>query len=216
MKKILLFAASIVALGTGLPAQPNPPEGGKWAVLEHGPPFDWPQPPALQPATGPVQRQQVLALLKEIDEGDWDDDYANSFIPFRFALLSSGKVYLLALAGSRFENTFLEAVYCQQARCFWDSVPVSADLNNGIVDVDGDGFMEVIGRACFYDCTAFQRVPLFVYSIYKFVDGKGFVDFSAQAASYYREHLLPEIQAAQNEIESRVAAMRECPVDRRN
>ncbi|MBV8729036.1 MAG: hypothetical protein JO336_04435 [Acidobacteriia bacterium] len=48
-------------------------------------------------------------------------------------------------------------------------------------------------------------MPIFTYSIYKFIDGKGFIDFSAQAADYYQEHLLPLILATRKNDESPAA-----------
>jgi hypothetical protein len=83
------------------------------------------------------------------------------------------------------------------------------DLKNDFVDVDGDGVFEIVGQECIQDCSGIPRLPTYVYSIYKLVDGKGFRDYSASAADYYRKHLLPKIEAARNRsaIEAKVAAM---------
>jgi hypothetical protein len=198
MKTQIVFIVLAAAIPSSAPAQPAPLTGGSWTTLEHGPAFDWPSAPGVQPATGPVQKQDVLPLLAAVGAGDWGPD-SGLLWDFRFVRLSLGKVYLLAEQACREACGNLEALYCQQDRCFSDSLSTMADLQTDLVDVDGDGALEVIGMECIDDCSGASRYPTFVYSIYKFIDGKGFIDYSAQAAGYYREHLLPKIAAALNE-----------------
>ena len=206
MKSIAFLAISTMVSIVNARAQPAPPVGGSWVTLRHGINFDWPSLPGLFPATGPLRKDDVLALMNELDAGAWGSDITGIW-EFRFAPLSPGKAYLLVTESCRLECGSVEAVSCQENRCFSDAVTSVVDLETDLVDVDGDGALEVIGKECIEDCSGIPRLPTFVYSVYKFIDGKGFVDYSAEAADYYREHLLPKIETAQSTIESRVAAM---------
>jgi hypothetical protein len=208
MKTIIFQMTLAAVLGATAFSQPVAPQDGTWTTLNQGPTFEWPVLPRLEPATGPVRKEQLLALLNAVDDNAWGSDI-NRILEFRFAPLSVGKVYLLVSEFCKSECGAIEAVYCQQNRCFSASISAIIDLKNDLVDLDGDGLFEIMGKECIHDCSGLPRLPTFVYSIYKFIDGKGFVDYSAQAADYYREHLLPKIEAAQNEstIEAKVAAM---------
>jgi hypothetical protein len=129
--------------------------------------------------------------------------WESTFVP-----LSRGKVYLLvAMFQKALNNSELTAIYCEQKRCFSASVNTIANLKNGLVDADGDGFPEIIGTNCIPGCyvSPFPELTTELYSIYKFVEGIGFVDYSAKAAKYYREHLLPKIEEARNKPEAKVA-----------
>jgi hypothetical protein len=202
---LFVLAAALANISAG---QPAPLTGGSWVTLQHGPSFDWPSATGVQPATGPVRNQDILALLSSVGAGDWSP--SSGFLwDYRFVPLSPGRMYLLADQACRPECGNLEAVYCEQNRCFSDSLSAIVDLKTDLVDIDGDGALEVVGKECISDCSGVPRYPTFVHSIYKFIDGKGFVDYSAQAADYYREHLLPKIDAARNgqTIESEVERM---------
>ena len=210
MRTLTLSILLAAALGANTFAQPTPPEGGQWTTVEHGLAFDWPSASGLPPATGPIGRDEVFALLTELDETAWSADNPWNF---QFARLSEGKVYLLAGQGCRLGDCgSLHAVYSEPCRCFAASVPALVDLNTDLVDVDGDGFPEILGEECFDNCSGRPRLPTYtysIYSIYKFIDGKGFVDFSAKAADYYRAHLLPKIEEARRTVTSRIAAVSE-------
>jgi hypothetical protein len=205
-KKPLRFITFAAALGANTFAQPVPPEGGQWTTLDHGLTFDWPSTTGLIPATGTIGKDEVLALLQEVDEG-WD---TSLFWDFRFLPLSKDKVYLLVFQVCRSGDCgFLQAVHCEPSRCFTAAVSALVNLNTDLIDVDGDGYPEIIAEECFDNCSGMPRLPTYLYSIYKFIDGTGFVDFSAQAAEYYRAHLLPKIEEARSTVKSQVAAASE-------
>lgn len=107
MKMLVLAVALVIALGA-VHAQPFAPEVGRWKTLAHGPTFDWPSVPGAEPATGPVTSDEVFSLFQDIDGSRWPDEPGITS-PFRFALLSRGKVYLLATFRGRSEAGFLEA-----------------------------------------------------------------------------------------------------------
>lgn len=189
------------ALAGAMHAQPALPNGGKWTPLKLGLPFDWPRLPGLNSKTGPIQDKEVLSVLESLEGIPVSFD--GLIWEFRFATLTRDKPYLLVSQFCRGDCGGLDAIYCEQRRCFHDSLSGMVVLGNDLVDVDGDGLPEVVTAECIDWCSGDTRVPTFIYSIYKFIEGKGFIDITRQAANYYREHLLPKIEV-QNDVVTRL------------
>ncbi|HEY7335719.1 MAG TPA: hypothetical protein VH639_12605 [Bryobacteraceae bacterium] len=197
----------LVGLGNVALGQPDPPNRGEWKTPQRALLFAWPSSGA---AAATIRQEDVLDLLKRFDEF-WGDglDLQSWGWDFRFAPLSEGKFYLIVTEHCKSDDCGSStALYCERNRCFSAGLPAPVDLKNGVVDVDGDGLAEIVGKECIDDCygsPTLPRLPVYVYSIYKFVEGAGFVDYSAKAAGYYREHLLPKIEEARKGVEARVA-----------
>jgi hypothetical protein len=189
------------ALAGAMHAQPALPTGGKWTVLKRGLPLDWPRLPGLISKTGPIQDKEVLSVLESVEGIPVSFD--GLIWEFQFATLTRGKPYLLVSQFCRGDCGGLDAIYCEQRRCFHDSLSGMVVLGNDLVDVDGDGLPEVVTAECIDWCSGYTRLPTFIYSIYKFIEGKGFIDITRQAANYYREHLLPRIEI-QKDVVTRV------------
>ena len=109
-------------------------------------------------------------------------------------------MYLVAaVTSSRFLDTV--AITCTGNRCFADSVPEGngiyrgrRDLDRDFVDVDSDGAVEVMTAECFDGCSGLFANPVYIFSIYKFLDNRGFVDWSAKAAPQYQKQLAQRIE----------------------
>ncbi|HEY7392114.1 MAG TPA: hypothetical protein VH640_26585 [Bryobacteraceae bacterium] len=100
----------------------------------------------------PPEAGQVIDLLKEALP-DWTYEFTD-LIQFRFEPLVSGKIFLLvSTPNPKAEDGGLDAIYCQQNRCFHDSIPMLVDLATDLADVDGDGLTEITARDCAGDCS---------------------------------------------------------------
>ena len=64
------------------------------------------------------------------------------------------------------------------------------DLDEQLVDVDGDGVFEVVTRAMAGSYDGVLSRPIFVYSIRSLL-GSDLVDVSAKYPEYFRDHILP-------------------------
>jgi hypothetical protein len=123
---------------------------------------------------------------------------------FRFAPVVRDKPYLLAwhdFNGSR--TDVLTVIYCQGNTCFHDVLDDGngIDSNQDLVDIDGDGNIELVGRYCVATCIGFDRAPVYTYSIYKFIEDKGFMDVSSKFPEYYKAKLLPLIEEQRKNVD---------------
>jgi hypothetical protein len=184
----------LAACAANVPAQPYTLPTGERTVLRSAAPFPWPLSADSAAQVALVRHDDVLRLLREIYMGIEADI---SRVNFRFAPLVGDKPYLLVwhdFNGSRTDG--LTAIYCQGNTCFHDILNDGdgIDPKRDLIDIDGDGAVELVGRSCVATCIGADRAPIYTYSIYTFIENKGFMDVSSHFVDYYKAQLLPLIE----------------------
>lgn len=171
-------------------AQNTPP-------LDHPLPFEW-----------PVDGQQAAMLQKTLTAKSVADDILNngdeialpvSVQTFAFAELERNKIYLVASVDASGRGLFYgtDIVYCSSPEsCSADSIYDAPPHNYSeeLVDLDGNGVKAIVSKSLAGTYEGAQSVDIFIYKIYKVIDGKA-VDVSAQYKSYYDSTLLPKMKA---------------------
>ena len=161
-------------------------------TLPAEPPFLWPT-DMVQASRGDITKEEILRFLQEMyPESSVETVFAMQ--SFRFVPLEKDKFWLVAVTdvtGRDFFNS-LQIIRCEGRQCIMTGEHSDGenDLDEQLVDVDGDGVFEVVTRAMAggYD-GVFSR-PIFVYSIKRLVGGD-LVDVSAKYPEYFRDHILP-------------------------
>jgi hypothetical protein len=175
-------------------------------TLTGGLPFMWPV-TMDQAANGTVRKEDVLRLLEQLYPADLA---AGSMHPvyamesFRFVSLEKDRIYLVAvtdITGRDFFNC-LEIILCDGKKCdMWDQhSDAENDLNEQLVDIDGDGVFEMITTELAGGYDGATSRPLYLYSIRKFMNGD-MVDVSSKYLKYFQDHILPKMEADKREVE---------------
>jgi hypothetical protein len=180
-------------------------------VFEHkspsaGVPFAWPLTWADASSSG-IARADVLRFLADLHRDDMPQ-MLTAIQSFRFVPLEKDKFYLVAdvdASGNGFFGT-LEIVRCEGATCVVGIALTEAeDLDTDLVDVSGDGVFQVITKeAVGVRTRSTYGSPPFVYSIRSLVGGD-LVDASMKYSEYFKDHILPRIEADRKAVEAEIA-----------
>jgi hypothetical protein len=171
-----------------------------------GVPFAWPSTWADLSRTS-ITRADVLRFLADLDR---DGGMLTGIKSFRFVPLQKDKFYLVADVDASANDLFgtLEIVRCEGAACIVGSELTEAeDLEADLVDASGDGVFQVITKeSAGFRTRSTWGSPPFVYSIRSLIDGE-LVDTSAKYCDYFKNHILPWIEADRKAIEAGIASI---------
>jgi hypothetical protein len=173
-----------------------------------GVPFVWPSTWA-DASSITIKREDVLRFVVELHRDNADEE-VYAIQGFRFVPLEKDKFYLVADADVSGRDLFgsLQIVRCEGAACIIGSQATEAeDLDTDLVDVGGDGVFQVITKETAAPNVGMMgTVPLYVYLIRSLVGGD-LVDVSSKYPEYFKDHILPRMEADGKGVEENIASM---------
>ena len=184
--KVLLLALSLLQGCPYLYAQ-------RTTRVSVAPGFQWPGSPSAIPAANRTTKAQVQAFVNAVRKQSAERSAQSGVNPisrFRFARLGEGEICLAATSGERFP-WFLDVI-CPLRGAFGDTTLTDERMGllvTDLLDLDGDGFDEVISSEFAAGYQVAGTPAIYWYTIYSFKDGLPH-NVSSQFRDFYDTEVL--------------------------
>lgn len=193
---VLLLAVSLAAPATRPATVPT-------ELAKTAPSFAWPAPDQEQRIAADVSRAQMSAFWESVSEELWG--FRSELDEFAFVRCSANRATLVATFCVNGWSNSLAVVDWDgtQTRVHQFSAGFKHDLDDAIVDVDGDGLVEIVTHELVLDQGG-ASTKLVVWSqIFKARADYTLEDVSARNRAYYEKVIIPELEELDGKLADR-------------